>query len=58
MPDPPRHPETGNDTGVRPDRGPAIRSRWWLFSLWLIGIALVVLVVVLHLSGAIGPGGH
>jgi hypothetical protein len=59
MADPPRHPDTGEDSGVAPDRGPAARrSRWVAVLFWIIGIVLVLAFLVLHLTGALGPGAH
>lgn len=59
MADPPRSPETDNDTGVGPDRGAAPGTRRWAFVLGImIAIAVVVLMVVLHVTGTLGPGAH
>ena len=56
---PPRDPKTGEDTGAGADRGAASRPRRWVFVLGIIiAIALVVLMVVLHISGTLGPGVH
>lgn len=59
MADPPRYPDTGDDAGAAPDDEPtARRSRWVAVLLWIIGIVLVLGLVVLHLTGALGPGAH
>jgi hypothetical protein len=59
MADPPRHPGTEEDTGVRPDRGASRPAPRWAIVLGIIiAIALVVLMVVLHLAGTLGPGAH
>ncbi len=59
MADPPRHPDTGDDAGVAPDRGPAARRSHRVAALlWIIGIVLVLGFLALHLTGALGPGGH
>jgi hypothetical protein len=58
MADSPRSPERG-DTGVGPDRRAASRPpRWMLVLVILIAIHLVVLIVLLHLTGTLGPGVH
>ncbi len=59
MTDPPRYPDTGDDSSVAPDRGStARRSRWVAVLLWIIGIVLVLGFIVLHLTGTLGPGAH
>jgi hypothetical protein len=59
MADPPRYPDTGDDTGLGRDRGSASsRPRWVSVLGIVIAIALVLLFVVLHLTGALGPGAH
>jgi hypothetical protein len=56
MADPPRHPDIGDDTG---NRGSATGAPGWLRVLGIaLAIVLVVLVVVLHLTGTLGPGDH
>lgn len=51
----PVHPDTA-DTGPVGSGEPASVRRWWVYAL---GFAVVVLVVVvLHLAGVIGPGSH
>jgi hypothetical protein len=59
MADPPRYPDTGDDTGLGRDRGSATGTPRWVSVLGIIiAIALVLLVVVLHLTGTLGPGAH
>jgi hypothetical protein len=59
MADPARHPETEEHTGAGPDRGAATSRPRWVFVLGIIiAIALVGLIVLLHLTGTIGPGAH
>jgi len=55
MADPPRYPDTGDG----PDRGSATGTPRWVAVLGIIiAIALVLLFVVLHLTGTLGPGAH
>mgnify|MGYP001794573661 CR=1 FL=1 len=59
MADPPSHPDTGDDAAVGRDRGsPTGRPRWLPVLGITIAIVLFVLMVGLHLTGTIGPGGH
>ncbi len=57
MPDVPRHPETPEGGPVPVDR-PAANRPWWAYALGVLIVALLVLMVVLHLSGVVGPGAH
>lgn len=59
MPEVPHYPakqpgETPEPDG-EPESSPAGRS---IYLWWILGIAVVVLFIVLHLAGALGPGGH
>jgi hypothetical protein len=56
MQDIPRHPET-HEVGPVADAPPANRPRW-VYALVAVGIALLALMVVLHLTGVMGPGAH
>jgi hypothetical protein len=57
MADPPRHPDTSKETAR--DRGSTdARPRWVIALAILSAVALVVLLVVLHLTGTLGPGAH
>jgi hypothetical protein len=59
MADPPSYPDTGEDTGVGPDRRSASSTPRWVPVLGIvIAIALVLLLVVFHLTGILGPGAH
>lgn len=58
MADLPHYPDTGDDRSVEPDGGSTAGRPWWVYACWIIGIVLVLLFVILHLTGAIGPGGH
>lgn len=56
MSDLPPYPDIDDDTGVGADRG-STTSRW-VYVFWIVGIAVVVLFIVLHLTGTIGPEHH
>ncbi len=56
MADPPPYPETDDELGA--DRGSAPARSRQVYVLWVIGGALIVAFVVLHLTGVIGPGSH
>ncbi len=60
MPDRP-YPDTDtvDDTGLGSDRGsPTGTPRWMSVFKIVIVIALLLLIVVLHLTGILGPGLH
>ena len=59
MADPPSYPDTGEDRSVGPDGGSPTGTPRWVSVLGIvIAIALVLLLVVLHLTGVLGPGAH
>jgi hypothetical protein len=59
MADPVPHPGSDTDTDPRPARGStAGRRRWPSVAGITVGIAVVVLFVVLHLTGVVGPQSH
>jgi hypothetical protein len=59
MADQPPYPDTGDDTGGEPDReSPAGTPRWVAVVGIVIAIGLLLLFVVLHLTGGVGPGAH
>jgi len=59
MADPPRSPNTEDDARRGADGPAASRApRWVLILVALAAIALLGLMVVLHLTGIIGPGLH
>ena len=57
MADPPPYPD---DTGDESGDGGSVRSRprWVTVLGIIIAIALILLFVVLHLTGTLGPGAH
>ena len=57
MADPPRHPGTEENAGVGPDGGAASKTPRWVLGI-VIGIALIGLMILLHLTGILGPGAH
>lgn len=58
MPDLPSHPES-DDTGISPRlRESSGRPSWRLVAGAATVIALIVVFVVLHLSGVVGPSEH
>jgi hypothetical protein len=57
MAGPPSHPDTGT-TGR--DSGPARTARpcWKALAIAVIVIAVLAVMVILHLTGTLGPGTH
>ncbi|MEO7838430.1 MAG: hypothetical protein ABIU06_03695 [Anaerolineales bacterium] len=49
-----------SQTPIKPDRGSPPSTPRWLKALVIVFIALILLVVILHLTGNSlgGPGGH
>ena len=59
MTDLPSHPDTDDSIGAEPvDEARSGTSRRAYVAGIVIAIIVVLLFVGLHLSGAIGPGGH
>ena len=57
MPDMPRHPNA-RGSGAPPRDQPTGRRAWWVYALGVALVALLLLMVVAHLTGMIGPGSH
>jgi hypothetical protein len=57
MADQPRSPDTTDDTGKGPGRGPIIGTPRWVKVFGIIAAGLVVLVIIMLLTGH-GPGRH
>ncbi len=59
MPELPRFPNPDNDRDTTAERAsPTGRPRWVAVVGIGVAAAVVVLVVVLHVTGVIGPGSH
>jgi hypothetical protein len=56
MADLPEYPDGGH--GVGDDREPRPATPRRIYVLWIAAIGLVVLMLVLHVAGVFGPGGH
>lgn len=57
----PRYPhsdEPGADTGRQPRRSQGRQPRWVMVAGISVAVALVLLMVVLHVTGVLGPGDH
>jgi hypothetical protein len=60
MADPPSYPGTNSTTDdgsarYQEDTAPR-RPRWKIALVWAIIAALLLLMIILHLTGAVGPG--
>jgi hypothetical protein len=59
MADLPSHPDTDNNAGREPGRGPTTGTPRWVNVVGIVLAILVVgLLVALHLTGVLGPSGH
>ena len=57
MADPPSYPRTSDSTGAETGTDtPPKRSRRVVIAIWAAVIALFLLMLILHLTGAVGPG--
>ena len=56
IPGQPRHPDTGAGTGASSGREPpTARQRWTRLAVILIVVALFLLIIILHITGTLGP---
>lgn len=52
-------PDDEDDAGARLHRRSTTETPGWMWVLGIVvGIALIMLLVVLHLTGTLGPGAH
>lgn len=58
MADPPRSPGTEKNARQGPDPEATSTPRWVFVLGIIIAIALVGLIILLHVSGTLGPGAH
>lgn len=57
MPDSPPYPDSGDASGVGPDRDSTTGTPRWVKVSAILALVLVLLLVVVLLFGG-GPGGH
>jgi hypothetical protein len=56
MADPPAHPNTTDtDADIRAAAG---RPRWQVVAIAAVVVAIVLTMVILHVTGVLGPGSH
>jgi hypothetical protein len=53
----PRHPDAHDDMDADPSR-PAAKRPWLIYVAIAIAVALFVVMIVLHLTGVVGPEAH
>lgn len=60
MPEAPRYPadDTGEEYLASYEPGSPQRPPRSTYVLWATGIVLLTALIVLHLTGVLGPGGH
>ena len=57
MADPPSYPRTSDSADAKTGTdAPPKRSRRVVIAIWAAVIALFLLMLILHLTGAVGPG--
>jgi hypothetical protein len=57
MPELPRHPDT-SDTGHAPTDRATGKTPWTGIVIAVVFGVFLIAMVVLHLAGVVGPGGH
>jgi hypothetical protein len=58
MADPPRHPDSGDDTSVAPGRGSTTGPPRWVKVFAIIAVVVIVLIVILLVARGPDGGGH
>jgi hypothetical protein len=59
LPYPHSDADPGTETGGQARRGPGNgKPRWVMVAGIIVAVALVLLMVVLHVTGVLGPGDH
>jgi hypothetical protein len=59
LPHPPPHPKSGYDAEEEPNEQSSPGAPTWLSVVWiLVAVGVLLAIVVLHLTGIIGPGAH
>jgi hypothetical protein len=58
MASPHRYPNRGDHPGLGPDREAPTATPWRTYLIWIVVIALLLVMVILHLTGIIGAGSH
>lgn len=56
MTEPPSYPKTGSDERQHASTAEPKRSRSHMVLLWVIVGGIIILMLVLHLAGVVGPG--
>jgi hypothetical protein len=52
----PRYPDSDHDPGT--ERHGSAKRSWKPYAFVAVGVALVMLMVILHLAGVVGPGSN
>lgn len=58
MADLPHHRDTDKEPGAVSDGRPLVGTRRRMYLFVVVAVALVLLMVVLHLTGTVGAGAH